>query len=237
VRPLDNRKVASTGRLLKSQDGVGFIEVLVASVVAGIAALGIAVMVAKGSGWVAAGGDNRVAMRLAQQKIEHLRSIPFNCIPVGGPPSSGTGVLGATGPAAAGCTTITQKYCEGVTSGANPCVKGAGVGDWVSASSATIAAPQPPPVPTAGVSNQVYLRKTCVQYVAASPNYDFNTPAFTGAVNSTAPTFDNCAAGAATNVKRIVVVVQPTTPSGGALQESDAPVVLQAWITSVPGGL
>ena len=61
------------------------VEVLVSSVILAVAAIGVALMLSTGHGWVVAGGDNRVAQNLARQKIEQLRSLGFSCVPLGGP--------------------------------------------------------------------------------------------------------------------------------------------------------
>ncbi|HXJ78982.1 MAG TPA: hypothetical protein VMS64_09900 [Candidatus Methylomirabilis sp.] len=174
----------------RSELGGGLIEVLVTSAFLGIAVVGIALMFSHGSTWAVAGGDDRVALSLARQKIEQLRSMTFSCLP-----------LGAPGPKAvlAGCT-ATQNYNEG---GAT----------WVTATGA--AAPAP--------SNRSFTRLTCVQYVSDT---DFGSPAYGGGV-----TGSPCAAGTPSNSKRITVIVQPTLPA------AYPPVVLQAWITSVPGGM
>ncbi len=74
------------------------------AIVTGIAATGIALMFATASGWVAAGGDDRVALKLAQQKIEQLRGMSFGCVFTGGPQSYSTPLTGCTS---------TQNYNEG----------------------------------------------------------------------------------------------------------------------------
>ncbi len=68
------------------------------------------------------------------------------------------------------------------------------------------------------------MRKTCVQYVTDT---NVASPAYNG---GTAPTTGNCPAGTPSNIKRITVVVQP-----GRTTKGDPPVVLQAWISAVPG--
>jgi len=166
-----------------------------AALVVGIAAVGVALMLSTGSTWVVAQGDDRVALALAQQKIEHLRSLTFNCIPVAGPGSPGQ-VQGPTG--APGCT-ATQVYNEP---------------PWVTAAGA--AAPAP--------SDRAFNRLTCVQFVS---DVDFSSPAYTGGFTGTP-----CPAGAPSNTRRITVVVRPTQQA----QANDG-VIVQAWVTSIPGGL
>lgn len=179
---------------LGGESGTSILEVLVASVVLGISAVGIALMFSFGNTWVEAKGDDRVALSLAQQKIEQLRTLTFNCIPVTGPGTAGQ----TRGPNALPCT-ATQVYNEPA---------------WTTATGA--AAPAP--------SDRAFGRLTCVQYVSDT---NFSSPAYTGG-----STGSPCAAGAVTNTKRITVIVTPTQQ-----RQADDPVILQAFITSLPGGL
>ncbi len=59
---------------LRGERGVAIIEALVAGVVLAIAAIGLAVLFSWGQSFVVAQGDNRVALYLAQQRIESLRA-------------------------------------------------------------------------------------------------------------------------------------------------------------------
>src|SRR5262245_51634741 len=54
----------------ESERGFAILEVLIAAVVLGIALVGLALMYANGHGLVVGQGDERVALQLAQQKIE-----------------------------------------------------------------------------------------------------------------------------------------------------------------------
>ena len=173
------------------QAGYALLEVLVTSAVVGIAVAGVALMFSFGNTWVVAKGDDRVALGIAQQKIEQLRSLTFNCIFVGGPASY-------TAPLP-GCT-ATQNYSEGAA--------------WVAADGTTAPAP----------SSRSFTRLTCVQYVTET---DVASPAYAGGT-----TGSPCVAGTATNMKRITVVVQPAQQ-----RQVDPPVILQAWITSLAGGI
>jgi type II secretory pathway pseudopilin PulG len=91
----------------RSEAGVALLEVLVTAIVVGIAAVGITFMFSFGNTWVVAKGDDRVAVGLAQQKIEQLRSLGFACIRVSVPSQPDP------------CSPATQSYNEG---GANPWV-------------------------------------------------------------------------------------------------------------------
>jgi type II secretory pathway pseudopilin PulG len=194
---MTSHTAARSGLWSRDEAGIALVEVLITAVVMGIAAVGIALMFATGSGWVSAEGDDRVAMKLAQQKVEQLRSMSFGCIFAGGPGSYPTPLTGCT---------AAQNYNEGPGN------------NWVDATGAS--SPQPAP------TNKTYTRKTCVQYVNDT---SVSSPAYTGGANPTAAT---CVPGNPTNVKRIVVVVQPTRATA-----TDPPVILHAWITAVPGGI
>ena len=77
-------KIVRRPWLAASDDqGVAFLEVLIAGAIFAIAVIGLTRMLSSGQSFVVAEGDERVAMYLAQQKIEHLRRLGFRCIPVG----------------------------------------------------------------------------------------------------------------------------------------------------------
>jgi hypothetical protein len=59
--------------LPRNQSGFGLVDVLVASLVAGIAIVGVALAFGSGSAWVSLLGEDRVALGLAQQRIEVIR--------------------------------------------------------------------------------------------------------------------------------------------------------------------
>src|SRR5215831_11464788 len=63
------------GRLLDDRSGITLIESLIACLVVGIAAVGLATMFATGQASISGEGDNRVAVYLAQQKIERARAM------------------------------------------------------------------------------------------------------------------------------------------------------------------
>jgi hypothetical protein len=50
-------------------------------VVLAIGVLGLALVFSEGQSFAVADGDDRVALALAQEKIEHVKSLGFNCIP------------------------------------------------------------------------------------------------------------------------------------------------------------
>src|SRR5215475_7805615 len=63
------------GRLLDDRSGITLIESLIACLVVGIAAVGLATMFARGQASISGEGDNRVAVYLAQQKVEMARAM------------------------------------------------------------------------------------------------------------------------------------------------------------------
>ena len=67
---------------LRGERGVAIIEALVAGVVLAIAAIGLAVLFSWGQSFVVAQGDNRVALYLAQQRIESLRASGYGAAEV-----------------------------------------------------------------------------------------------------------------------------------------------------------
>jgi prepilin-type N-terminal cleavage/methylation domain-containing protein len=60
-----------------AEHGFSLLEVLIASLLIGISAVGVALMFSTGYAFVHAEGDNRVALLLAEQKLEQLRALGF----------------------------------------------------------------------------------------------------------------------------------------------------------------
>ena len=114
------------------------LEVLVTALVLGLAAVGLALMYSMGNTFVVAKGDNRVALGLAQQKIEQVKALALpgtiDCIPIGGP-----GALNTPQAPPASCT-LTSPPAQPRTYNESP-------------------------VPLTGGATGRYLRQTCVQYV------------------------------------------------------------------------
>jgi type II secretory pathway pseudopilin PulG len=67
--------------MLSPQRGFALLEILIGGFLLAIAAVGLAFMFSEAQSYAVAGGDDRVALALAQEKIEHVRSLGFNCIP------------------------------------------------------------------------------------------------------------------------------------------------------------
>ena len=131
-------------------EGVTLLEVLITALVLGLAAVGLALMYSMGNTFVVAKGDNRVALGLAQQKIEQVKALALpgtiDCIPLGGP-----GALN-TPQAPPGSCTLTAPPVQPRTYNESP-------------------------VPLTGGGTGRYTRLTCVQYVG-NTNFDINP--FTG---------------------------------------------------------
>src|SRR5690242_5793823 len=68
-------RMRQSGGLLADRSGITLIESLIACLVVGIAAVGLATMFARGQASISGEGDNRVAVYLAQQKIEMARAM------------------------------------------------------------------------------------------------------------------------------------------------------------------
>ena len=63
---------------LTGQEGFTLIEVLVATISLGIAIVGLTLLLSRGQAAVVAQGDTRIALYLAQQKVERLRGLGFS---------------------------------------------------------------------------------------------------------------------------------------------------------------
>jgi len=74
VRPVRSRDFRPRVRL-GDERGIALLEALMASVVVLIAIIGLALMFSMGSSYVRAEGGERVALFLAQQRLEELRAI------------------------------------------------------------------------------------------------------------------------------------------------------------------
>ena len=83
--------------------GLSLIEVLVAALIVGISAVGVALMFGTGQAYVWTEGDSRVALYLAQQKVEQFRSVGYASI---GAPASASETVDLTPTGA----TVLQQY-------------------------------------------------------------------------------------------------------------------------------
>ena len=76
------------------------IELLIASLIVGVAVVGLSLMFAQGAAMTASQGDDRVAISLAQQRIEELRaiaSVHIACVPVASNPGAVGSIMGPNG--------------------------------------------------------------------------------------------------------------------------------------------
>jgi hypothetical protein len=65
-----------------NQQGIALIEVLITGVILAVAVVGLALMLSGGLQSTVAGGDTRVALHLAQQKVEKLTGLGYSAIQV-----------------------------------------------------------------------------------------------------------------------------------------------------------
>ena len=79
------------------EQGFALIEVVVASLILGIAVAGIALMLSAARSFTVAQGDDRVAFYLAQEKVENLRALGFAAVPTISGPCPGTTCYNETG--------------------------------------------------------------------------------------------------------------------------------------------
>ena len=137
-------KARGARRALADQRGLGLVEVLVASIVVGIAGVGVAVMFSAGQAFINAEGDNRVALFLAQQRIEQLRALGYARL-FASPPSSATEAV----PNHTGYTRSASIECvprDNYAAASEACVSGTSALRIVATVSVTPADAKSPPV-------------------------------------------------------------------------------------------
>jgi Tfp pilus assembly protein PilV len=182
---------------LASERGIALLEVLIAGLVLGIAVTGLAMMFVRGQGFVVAEGDTRVALYLAQQKVEKLltdavaQPMDFvNNVPTG---QTNAGTCPPTDYSSD--ATAQHCYSETVSAGAGQTTPS-----------------------TTQVDTKTYSRKTCVRLVQDN---DTTLPSENGDAAPSTWTCPGCTVGAANcsgRTKRIRVAVYPTTIENPALQ-------------------
>jgi type II secretory pathway pseudopilin PulG len=136
-----------TASRLTGDQGISIIEVLIAGAILAIMVSGLAILLSRGQEFVVGQGDTRVALHLAQQKLEKLGGLGFSAAFIGDR-TNGDGV--ANGCAVA--NTNNEPCYNEVFSPANATPDGLGLGQQTAAGAA---AP--------GV--QTFTRLTCVRYV------------------------------------------------------------------------
>ena len=72
-----SKALKETVRAFSGQTGISLLEVLFGAAVAGVAAIGIGMMFGLGQSLVQAGGDDRAALSIAQQRLEQVRAAGF----------------------------------------------------------------------------------------------------------------------------------------------------------------
>ena len=182
---------------------MSLIEVIISTGVLGVALVGLTLMLSRGQAFVIEQGDTRVALHLAQQKIEKFRALGFSAAKV-----ENTGHLSySDGTANSKCRNAIANY--------EPCYNetlSPGTGTGAGAGLQTPAQTQ--------VDTQTFTRLTCVRWVQDdNPELpaDVLEPPSAWTCPSCDPTQPNCTK----NTKRIKVAVIPrvlgnpneTTPS------------------------
>jgi Tfp pilus assembly protein PilV len=210
------------------QHGMALLEVVVAALILAVAVLGLALMLSQGQAVTVAQGDTRVALHLAQQKVEKLTGLGWSATPVADR-TNGDGVNN-------GCTVAgaNNEPCYSETfSPTNGTPNGLGAGTQTPAD--------------AQLDRQTFTRLTCVRYVQddnpelpadpVEPPSSWNCPSCTPAVID--PVTGTCTANCTCtqSTKRIKVAVIPTLPdTGDALSRPVDPyrVTLEAVVTPIP---
>lgn len=218
-----NRAMGLTG-----DRGMTLVEVMTTALIVAIAVMGLALMLSRGQAYIVAQGDTRVALHLAQQKVEKLTGLGWSAAPVADR-TNGDGVT-------SGCTVAGTNHepCYNETfSPANATPNGLGLG---------LQAPA-----AAQLDRQAFTRLTCVRFVQddnpelpadpVEPPSAWTCPSCTPAVidPDTGACTANCTCTQST--KRIKVAVIPTLlDTGDALSTAVDPyrVTLEAVVTPIP---
>jgi type II secretory pathway pseudopilin PulG len=205
---------------LRGQGGISLIEVLVAALVLGIALTGLTLLLSRGQTAVVAQGDTRVALYLAQQKIERLRGLGFGAAAVFNQDNSGCGLAGQNNEP---CYNETLTAGEGDTQSFTrlTCVR------WVRDDNPELPADPPSgPYYTGGDNRDAPPASwACPSCTAGDPATD---PGNCGPTNDT-----SCCTH---QTKRIKVVVIPLLPGGTDTSRPIDPVriVLSDVLTPIP---
>jgi type II secretory pathway pseudopilin PulG len=131
---------------MTNQGGYTLIELLFSAFILGVVITGLALLLSRGQEFVVEQGDTRVALHLAQQKIEKLLAVGFSASLIGDR-TNGDGVT--KGCAVAG--TNNEPCYNEVFSPGNTTPNGLGLGQQAAGASA--------------LDRQTFTRLTCVRYV------------------------------------------------------------------------
>jgi prepilin-type N-terminal cleavage/methylation domain-containing protein len=211
-----------------AQQGFALIEVLMTALVLAIAAVGIALMLSQGHVFIVAQGDTRVALHLAQAKIEKLTGLGWSAAAADCTLSNGCNQVN-TGCADAGASNepcYNETFSPGTASGL-------GLGQQTPTS--------------AQLDSQTFRRYTCVRYVQddnpelpadpVEPPSSWTCPSCTPAVIDSVTGLCTANCNCTKSTKRIKVAVIPTLPdTGDATSRPVDPnrVTLEAVVTPVP---
>lgn len=139
---------------LTTQDGFSLLEVLFAAFIVAVAIVGMTLILSRSHFAVIAQGDTRIALYLAEQKMERLRGLGFSSVKVGNQTNTGCGDA-----------TANNEPCYNETGDASrpPCATLiAGSGSCYNAALLAGAGRQGA---TTQVDTQVFTRLTCVRWV------------------------------------------------------------------------
>jgi prepilin-type N-terminal cleavage/methylation domain-containing protein len=173
-------------RTLIGQEGFTLLEVLVAAMILGIALVGLTLLLSRGQAFLVAQGDARIALYLAEQKIERLRGLGFGAAWV-----PNTGHLNYSDASANdGCANpgVNNEPCYNETIQA-----GAG---------------QQAPGGVTTLDTQTFTRLTCVRWVQ-DDNPELPADVLEPPASWTCPSCDATQPNCTKNTKRIKVAVIP----------------------------
>jgi Tfp pilus assembly protein PilV len=180
-----------TRRDLAGQAGTSLLEAVVTLLVVGTALIGLTLMLSRGQTFVAQQGDTRVALYLAQQKIERLSGLGFSAAKV-----ESNGKLNYSDANA-------NSGCDDPTANNEPCYNetlapatgtGAGIGQ------------QTPSL--THVDTQMFTRLTCVRWVQ-DDNPELPADVLEPPASWTCPSCDATQANCTKKTKRVKVAVIP----------------------------
>lgn len=84
-----------TGRPSFGQQGIALLEVLITGIVLAVALIGLTLLLSRSNAFVVASGDTRVALHLAQEKLERLTGLGFSAAAVADRQNTGCATAGA----------------------------------------------------------------------------------------------------------------------------------------------
>jgi type II secretory pathway pseudopilin PulG len=99
------------GRVAAGEQGMALLEVIIGAVLVAIAAVGVALMFSSGQASIHADADNRIALFLANQRIEQLRARGFDAVAIPDPETATPNDLTDEGYPGYRRTTVVTEQC------------------------------------------------------------------------------------------------------------------------------